>query len=212
MIHGKPVDVEPQQVAVFLDKITRDRDRDLQDIENQKHNKIAQLRREARAASRRVHRQASKQARARQSQMHDRYLATVTAKLRRRRWRVLTDLQQRVVEAVWARMMRAWSDPEHQWKWCRVWLTEARSRSASAPLQINLGKNACPDVKRKINAMMADYPGQFELLKDESAPEGIIIRWADHMLDGTLRMQHEEISERALHRITRIIYPHREVR
>ncbi len=206
MTHRKQVDVEPQQVTIFLDKIARDRDRELQNIETQKHNKIAQLRREAFAESRRVHNQATKQARARQSQKHDRYLATVNAKLRRRHWRLLTDLQQRVVDAVWARMMQAWNNSEHQWSWCRVWLTEARSRSGSDAVQINLGKGARSDVCEKIKLMMADYPGHFGLQIDESAPEGIIIRWADHMLDGTLRMHRPELLESALRQITHIIY------
>ncbi len=212
MIHRQQVDVEPQQVAIFLDKIARDRDRELQNIDTQKHNKIAQLRGEAIAQSRRIHHQAAKLARARQSQKHDRYLATINAELRRRHWRLLTDLQRRVADAVWARMMQSWNNPQHQWRWCRQWLDAARSRCASLPLQIDLGRGARSDVCEKINATMTDYPGQFELQTDESAPEGIIIRWADHMLDGTLRMQHPQLLENALRRITDIIYPGPEAR
>jgi hypothetical protein len=212
MSDQKRVDVEPQQVTVFLDKIARDRDRELQDIETQKQDRIAQLRHEAFAESRRIHHKATEQARATQSQKHDRYLATVNAKLRRRHWRVLTDLQQRVVDAVWERMMQSWNKPGSQWRWCRVWLTEARSRSGSDPMQINLGRGACSDVCERIKVMMADYPGQFELQIDESAPEGIVICWADHMLDGALRMQHPELLESALRRITQIIYPEPEGR
>ncbi len=207
MIHRQQVDVEPQQVTVFLDKIARDRDRELQHIETQKHEKIAQLRHEAFTESRRIHHQASQQARARQSQKHDRYLATVNATLRRRHWRLLTEFQQRVADAVWARMMQAWINSEHQWRWCRVWLTEARGRFGSDPMQINLGRGAHSDVCEKIKEMMADYPAHFELQIDDSAPEGIIIRWADHMLDGTLSMQQPELLERALLRITHVIYP-----
>jgi hypothetical protein len=207
MTHQKRVDVEPQQVTVFLDKIARDRDRELQNIDTRKHEKIAQLRHEAFAESRRIHRQATKQARARQSQKHDRYLATANAKLRRRHWRLLTDLQQRVVDVVWERMMQSWNNPEHQWRWCRMWLNEARSRSRSAPLQINLGRGARSDVCEKIKVMMTDYPGHFELNMDESAPEGITICWTDHMLDGALRMQHPKLLDSALRRIAHIIYP-----
>lgn len=212
MIHRKHADVEPQQVTVFLDKIVRDRDRELQDIETQKRDQIAQLRADAFAESRRVHNKAAKQARATQAQRHDRYLAGVNAKLRRRHWRLLTDLQQRALDAVWTRMMQAWNDAEHQWGWCRAWLTEARSRSGSDPMQVHLGKGARADVCENIKAMMADYPGHCELQTDESAPEGIIIRWADHMLDGTLHMHRPELLERALCRITQIIYPDSETR
>lgn len=93
-----------------------------------------------------------------------------------------------------------------------MWLTEARRRSKSVPLQINLGRGARSDVGEKIKAMMTDYPGQFELNIDESAPEGLTICWTDHMLDGTLRMQHPKLLDSALRRITRIIYPDSENR
>lgn len=207
MTHPTRADVAPRAVAVFLDKIARDRDHELQTIETQKRSKIAQLRREAFAESRRMHHQVSAQVRARQSQKQDRYLATVNAKLRRRHWRLLTDLQQRVVEGVWARMIQAWDHSEHQWRWCRAWLTEARSRSGSDPMQIILGRGARSDVCAKIKVMMTDYPGRFELQIDESAPEGITIRWGDHMLDGTLHMQRTALLDGALRRITHIIYP-----
>ncbi len=74
-------------------------------------------------------------------------------------------------------------------------------------MQITLGKGANPDVPDKIAAMLADYPGTFDLEVDRSAPEGIIIRWADHMLDGTLQMHRLELLERALRRITQTLYP-----
>ena len=76
-----PVKFDPQQVTAFLDKINRDRDRELQDIADQQRARIAQLRRDAFVESRRIFRKAVQQVRNRQRQEHDRYLANVRAKL-----------------------------------------------------------------------------------------------------------------------------------
>ncbi len=198
--------IEPQQVRVFLDKIARDRDRELQNIEAQRRDKIVRLRREAFAESRRIHHQASKKARDDQSRKHDRYVATINAKLRRRHWRLLTDLQQRVVDSVWTRMMEAWNDPSTQWRWCRAWVNEARRHSGSDPVHISLGQGGHCDVCNKIERMMADYPGEWNMTIDESSPAGIVIRWAQHLLDGSLRIQQPELQERAMRRITQIVY------
>ncbi len=203
------LEFDPQQVASFLEKIARDRDRTLQEIEAGKAARIAEIRAGAFAECRNIHRKASAQSRQSQQQMNERYSAVVKARLRRRRWRLMTETQQRLAEAIWLRMIEAWNDGDGQWRWCRYWITAARRASVAAPLQIRLGKGGSADVCDKVKAVMQDYPAQCEVLVDSGDEPGVVVRWPDHLLDGSLRSQYPLIRERALERVAQLIYAHR---
>ena len=134
-----PVDFDPRQVSLFLEKIEQDCDTELREIEEKRDAEIARIRGDAYAESRRLFRYSAEQLCTRLALERSRYLARVRSDLRRQQWEILVESQQNVLMAVSDRFWKAWEDPDRQWEWSRYWLELARERAGDNALQIILG-------------------------------------------------------------------------
>ena len=201
-----PINFEPQKIEAFLAKIENDLNLELQRVEDQKEKKVKRIHRRAYAEAGRLYKQAAKQAQDRRNLERNRYLAEVRANLRRRRWRLLTKCQTHALDLVWIRFLRAWLDPTSQWSWCRLWLSAARDYSNGTTMHIRLGRGARQEVQAQIETAMQDYQGPWQIELDHEMGPGIVIRWDDVLLDGTLRTQCDGVGRMLLRRFADVLH------
>ncbi len=202
-----PIDFEPRDIGAFLKKIEHDRDQELAQIDLRRKSEVRRILGNAYKESHRIHKQAAQQLRARRRLERDRYLAGVRADLRRRRWKVLTRVQQRAADVVWRRLLRAWLDPDRQWTWCRMWLDAAlQLAEPEQPLEICLGRGIRREVQTQIETTVSAYGRRWRLALDRELGPGLVIRWQDSMLDGRLRSQCPDVAETLLQRIARVLH------
>jgi len=206
MAAGLPVDFDPRQVSLFLEKIALDCDTELRDIAEKRDAEIARIRGDAYAESRRLFRHSAEQLSTRLALEQSRYLARVRSDLRRQQWEILVKSQQRVLKAVSDRFWKAWEDPNRQLEWCRFWLELARERAGDNAIQVTLGKGALESVRAKIGKMIRDYPADTSVIIDPDTDPGICIEWGDCMMDGRLASQTAEITDAVLSRLSDLLY------
>jgi vacuolar-type H+-ATPase subunit E/Vma4 len=201
-----PVDFNPRQVSLFLEKIALDCDTELLDIAAKRDAEIARIRADAYAESRRLFRHSAEQLSARLALERSRYLARVRSDLRRQQWEILVESQQHVLEAVSDRFRKAWEDPDRQSEWSRYWLELARERAGDNAIRIILGKGALESVRAEIEKMTRDYPADTSVIIDPHADPGICIEWADCIMDGRLSSQTTAITDAVLRRLSDLLY------
>lgn len=201
-----PDNFDAQQVSLFLDKIARECETELRQIACQRDDEIARIRGDAHAESRRLFRHGAAALRARLALERDRYLARVRSELRRRRWDILSESQQRVLEAVAARFSRAWEDPERQWEWCRYWLELALERAGDDALAVTLGQGALDSVRARIEARIGAHRAGASVTVDPDAAPGISIEWDDYVMDGRLGSQSAAITDAVLARLSGLLH------
>lgn len=206
MAERLPVDFDPRQVSLFLEKIALDCDTELRDIAENRDAEIARIRADAHAESRRLFRHSAEQLSARLALERSRYLARVRSDLRRQQWEILVESQQRVLEAVSDRLRKAWEDPERQWEWSRYWLELVRARVGDNAIRITLGRGAFESVRAKIEKTIRDYPADTSVIIDPDTDPGICIEWGDCMMDGRLASQTAEITDAVLGRLSDLLY------
>ncbi len=200
-----PADFDPRQVALFLDKIAQDRDTELREIEQQRDADIARIRADAHSESRRLFRQSAEQLRARLALEKSRHLARVRSDLRRQRWEVLAESQQRVLEAVSDRFRKAWEDPQRQWEWCRYWMQLALERAGDEALRVSLGARASASARAQIEQMIRKQPAGAASIIETQADPGICIEWGDYVMDGRLASQSARITDAVLGRLSSLL-------
>ena len=201
-----PIDFNPRQVSLFLEKIALDCDTELRDIAQRRDAEIARIRGDAYAESRRLFRHSAEQLSTRLSQEQSRYLARVRSDLRRQQWEILVESQQHVLKAVSDRFWMAWEVPDRQWEWSRYWLELARERAGDNAIRITLGKGALESVRAKIEKTIRDYPADTSVIIDPNTDPGICIEWGDCMMDGRLASQTAEITDAVLSRLSDLLY------
>ncbi|MGI9262148.1 MAG: hypothetical protein ACR2QR_08935 [Woeseiaceae bacterium] len=206
MAAGLPVDFDPQQVSLFLDKIALDCDTELREIAEKRDAEIARIRGDAYAESRRLFRHSAEQLSTRLELEQSRYLARVRSDLRRQQWEILVESQQHVLKAVSDRFCKAWEDPDRQLEWCRFWLELARERAGDNAIQVTLGKGALESVRAKIEKTTHHYPADTSVIIDPDTDPGICIEWVDCMMDGRLSSQTAEITDAVLSRLSDLLY------
>lgn len=197
-----PADFDPQQVSLFLDKVAQDCDTELREIAANRDAEIAGVLGDAHVESRRLFRHSAEQLRSRLVLEQSRYLARVRSDLRRQQWEILTESQQRVLEAVSDRFRKAWEDPEGQWEWCRYWLALARERAGDNALRVILGQGALENVRASIEKKISDHAAGASVIIDTQADPGICIEWSDYMMDGRLASQNTAITDAVLSRLS----------
>ena len=200
-----PVDFDPRQVSLFLDKIGQDCDNELLEITAKRDAEIAHIRGEAHIESRRLFRHSAELLRTRLALERSRYLARVRSDLRRQRWVILVESQQRVIKAVADRFREAWQDPDRQWKWCRYWLVMARERTGDNEIRVILGNGGLESVRARIEKELTDYPAGVSVIIDTQADSGICIEWGDYVMDGRLASQNTAITDAVLSRLTDLL-------
>ena len=201
-----PIDFNPRQVSLFLEKIALDCDTELRDIAQRRDAEIARIRGDAYAESRRLFRHSAEQLSTWLALERNRYLARVRSDLRRQQWEILVESQQQVLEAVSDRFGKAWEDPDRQWEWSRYWLELARERAGDNAIRITLGKGALESVRAKIEKMTRDYPADTSVIIDPDTDPGICIEWVDCMMDGRLSSQTAAITDAVLSRLSDLLY------
>ncbi len=201
-----PTEFDPQQVSLFLDKIAQDYDAELRDIAANRDAGIARIRGDAYVESRRLFRYSAELLRTRLELERSRYLARVRSDLRRQRWEILVESQQRVLEAVSDRFFKAWEDPDRQWEWCRYWLAAALERAGDNALRIILGKAALESMRAKIEQKICDHPADTSVIVDPDSDSGICIEWGDYLMDGRLTSQSAAITDAVLSRLSNLLY------
>jgi flagellar biosynthesis/type III secretory pathway protein FliH len=201
-----PVDFNPRQVSLFLEKIALDCDTELHDIAERRDAEIARIRGDAYAESRRLFRHSAEQLRTRLALERNRYLARVRSDLRRQQWEILVESQQHVLKAVSDRFWKAWEDPDRQWEWSRYWLEMARDLAGDNAIQITLGKGALESVRAKIEKTIRGYHTDTSVIIDPETDPGICIEWGDCMMDGRLSSQTAEITDAVLSRLSDLLY------
>ena len=197
-----PADFDPQQVSLFLDKVAQDCDTELREIAANRDAGIARISGDANAESRRLFRHSVEQLRTRLVLEQNRYLARVRSDLRRQQWEILTESQQRVLEAVSDRFLKAWEDPQGQWQWCRYWLALALERAGDNALRVILGNGALEKVRASIEKKISDHAAGASVIIDTQADPGICIEWGDYMMDGRLASQNTAITDAVLSRLS----------
>jgi len=205
-----PADFDPQQVSLFLDKVAQDCDAELREIAANRDAEIAGVRGDAHVESRRLFRHSAEQLRTRLVLEQSRYLARVRSDLRRQQWEILTESQQRVLEAVSDRFRKAWEDPEGQWEWCRYWLAFALERAGDNALRVILGQGALENVRASIEKKISDHAAGATVIIDTHADPGICIEWSDYMMDGRLASQNTAITDAVLSRLSDLLLEHNE--
>ena len=201
-----PVDFDPRQVSLFLEKIELDCESELREIEENRDAEIARIRGEACAESRRLFRHSADQLRTWLALERSRYLARVRSDLRRQRWEILAESQQHVLMVVSDRFRKAWEDPGRQWEWSRYWLEMARERAGDNALQITLGQGGLEGVRAKIEKTIRDYPAGTSVTIDPGTDPGICIAWGDCIMDGRLASQTTAITDAVLNRLAGLLY------
>ncbi len=200
-----PADFDPRQVALFLDRIARDRDIELREIAQQRDAEIARIRGDAHGESRRLFRQSAEQLRSRLALERNRYLARTRSDLRRQRWEVLAESQLRVLDAVSNRFRKAWEDPQRQWEWCRYWLQQALDRAGDKALRVSLGDDVSARTRANIDQAIGKHPAGASSIIDTRADPGICIEWGDYVMDGRLASQSAAITDSVLGRLSSLL-------
>lgn len=200
-----PTDFDPQQVKLFLDKIARDCDTELQEIAANRDAGIARIRADAHVESRRLFRNSAEQLRNRLVLERGRYLARVRSDLRRQQWDILAESQKRVLEAVSDRFRRAWEDPGRQSEWCRYWLGFALERAGENALRVILGQGTLENVRAGIEAQVSGHPAGASVIIDPHVDSGICIEWGDYVMDGRLTSQNTAITDAVLSRLSDLL-------
>ncbi|MGI9304461.1 MAG: hypothetical protein ACR2RB_17410 [Gammaproteobacteria bacterium] len=201
-----PVDFDPQQVSLFLEKIAQDCDTELRDIAGKRDAEIARIRGDAYAESHRLFRRSAEQLCARLVLERGRYLARVRSDLRRKKWKILVESQQRALKAVSDRFWNAWEVPDRQWEWSQYWLELARERAGDNTIQITLGKGALENVRARIEETIRDHPAGASVTIDTDTDPGIRIEWGDYVLDGRLTSQSTAITDAVLSRLSNLLH------
>ncbi len=197
---------DPQQVALFLDKIAEDCDAELREIALNRDAEIARIRGEAHAESRSLLRHGAGQLRSRLELERSRYLARVRSDLRRQQWEILVESQQRVLEAVSNRFYKAWENPDRQRQWCQYWLRAALERVGDSRFGIVLGRGASENVRARIEKEIGDHPAGGSVIIDANADPGIRIEWGDYVMDGRLTSQSTAITDAVLSRLADMLH------
>lgn len=205
MDERSPADFDLQQVSLFLDKVAEDCDTELREIAANRDAEIARIRGDAHVESRHLFRHSAEQLRTRLVLEQSRYLARVRSDLRRQQWEILTESQQRVLEAVSDRFRKAWEDPEGQWQWCRYWLALALERAGDNAIRVILGNDALENVRASIEEMIGDHPASATVIIDSQADPGICIEWGDYLMDGRLASQNTAITDAVLSRLSDLL-------
>lgn len=176
-------------VDIFLEKITADREHELQTITTELKRKVGRIRREAYAESRHFFRQQASRAREQQQYIHERHISRARTAVRRRRWQLLQQLQARIMVSVQERLEKAWQDPQAQQTWCEYWLRAAIVHAEGAPLSISLGAGNLSTTQTLIETLVAKYPTPPAISRPENQMPGIVIEWDGARLDGSLASQ-----------------------
>ncbi|MDH3452906.1 MAG: hypothetical protein OEN20_10820 [Gammaproteobacteria bacterium] len=200
-----PIEYNPRHVETFLEKIARNRDRELQQIDQQVHAEVSKIRQQAHTEARQLARRVIRETRERERRQRDRYLYKLRSELTRERWGMLKQIHERVLRDVRARFARAWADQDRQSDWCRLWIESARSMAAANDLHIYCGAGTSDAVVEKMRHWLSDYPGRCEWHVDTARPPGLLVEWTDHHLDGSLDRQCEMVVEAVLNRVAEML-------
>lgn len=200
-----PIVFDPQQVAPFLEKIARERDRELARIARERDAETARILGEAYSEARHLFRHSVEDTRDRLQQEQDRYLARVRSELRRERWKILKSTQAKAVEAIWQRFLQAWDEPPLQLLWCRYWVTQALERAGEMPLTVVCGAGAAAETVRELAVDLRQHAAGGEVRTDDGLEPGLVVEWGDFLLDGRLRAQRSRIADRVLRRLAHLM-------
>ncbi len=185
----------------FLATIEADRDREIEQIQTDADAQIERIIGEAHAEARRLQRDTNVRLRRELSVRQHKETSRVQARIRRKRWQSLKQLQSGINQQVLERMCSAWAEPEWQWHWCRFWLQAALERNDDTPLRLAISETALPKTLEQIAKWAKQNKLSLEF--DGPLPElGLIIRWADFELDGLISAQGHTIEAAVLARLT----------
>lgn len=182
-------------VDTFLKKIATDRDRELQAIAIELKRDLSHIRREAYAESRHFFRQQASQAREQKQYSYQRSLSRARTAVRRRRWQLLSQLQEQVMAGVQKHLEQAWQDPQAQSAWCKYWLQAAIDHAKGAPLTITLGAGSLAATQTLVVMLATKDPTPSTVRRSEDQAPGIIIEWNGTLLDGSLAIQLVQIED-----------------
>jgi hypothetical protein len=194
----------------FLATIEADRDQQITLIQAGADTEIERICAKAHTAARQLQRHTNVRLRQELSIRRHKEISRVQARIRRKRWQSLKQLQHGINEQVLDRMYLAWSEPIWQWDWCYFWLQAALGRDAKTPFRVAITKSALPDTLAYIRKWAEQ--NRISLSFDEGITElGLTVSWADFELDGLISGQRRSIENAVLARLTPLLprpHPH----
>lgn len=205
--NDSPTGFDPRHVRAFLEKISEDRDEEVNDIRRRVEAETQKIRKDGYRAARRLASQVATDTREHQRREHDRFLYKARSELTRERWSILGDLHRRALDAVRDRFEAAWRDESRQWAWCRHWVDAGADLAAGAPLEVRLGDGTSDTVAERTGKLLDSYPGEWTVRVDTAEPAGVVISWPDHLLDGTLPSHIAVATEEVMERVAALLDP-----
>lgn len=188
----------------FLAAIEADRDQQIALIQADADTEIERICANAHAAARQLQRDTNVRLRQELSIRRHKEISRVQARIRRKRWQSLEQLQHGINERVLDKMCSAWSEPMWQWDWCYFWLQAALARDTEAPFRVAVAESTLPVTLEHIRNWAEQ--NRVSLSFDENLTEpGLIVSWADFELDGLISGQSRNIENAVLARLTPLL-------
>lgn len=184
---------DPQHLEEFLSKIDADRVREVTRIATATAEERERIRRGAYAESIAFHRDQAERVRRREQTDRERALSRTHSEIRRRRWALLFDLEQRAREGLERRCAAAWGSPPGQLRWCSYWLRFARDAARGERLEVTLGNGASPETVRTLARVLAEWSPAGKVALDPEQSPGIVVSWRDRILDGRFRSHYDDL-------------------
>lgn len=190
-----------QPTQPFMAMIEADREREIAQIQADADHQVKLIFAEAHAEARRLQRDTNIRLRQELSVRRHKETSRIQARIRRKRWQGLKELQSGIDQQVLDRMCSAWTETVWQWNWCHFWLQATLERDDDAPLRVSIAETACPETLDRIEQWGGHQ--KISLIFDDPLGEpGMIIRWADFELDGSISAQSGSIEAAVLMRLT----------
>ena len=188
----------------FLETIKADQEQKTALIHADENAEVKRIYAQAHAAARQLQRDTNVRLRRELSVRRHKEISRIQARIRRKRWQSLKQLQHGVNERVLDKMRSAWSEPAWQWAWCQFWLQAALERNDEMPVRLKIDESALPQTLEHIKNWANQ--NRIKLSVDQSLAEpGLIISWADFELDGLIIGQSRTIESAVLARLTPLL-------
>jgi len=188
----------------FLATINADRDQQIARIQADTDSEVTQIYAQAHAAARQLQRETNERLRRELSVRRHKEISRVQAQIRRKRWQSLRQLQHSINEQVLEKMRTAWTAPDWQWQWCRVWLQAAADQNIQAPMQLAIAETTLPETLAQIETWAEQNALQLSVNNTINEP-GLIVSWSDFELDGLINSQRPAVNTAVLARLTPLL-------